>query len=346
MGSDREKIDYSKAGVDLTEADEIGAIIGRHVKTTYNANVLGGHGLFGSSYELKTEYKHPVLVSSADGVGTKLDVAQRVGRHTTVGFDIVNHCINDIAAIGGDPLYFLDYIAYTEVEKEVLASVIEGLANACKAAGIPLVGGETAQMPGYYPKGKYDLIGFITGVYDRDGLITGTGIADGDLIVGLSSNGLHTNGYSLARYTIFEKAGYGVDRPVPGSDTTAGELLLRPHRSYYRVTKLVKEVLKLRGIAHITGGGIPGNISRIIPDGLSAVVDKTTWTAPAIFDFIQDVGNIDSEEMYRVFNMGIGYVFIIPRSELDMCLNFCEEAGEVASLIGEIIKGEEKVIIK
>jgi phosphoribosylformylglycinamidine cyclo-ligase len=296
-------------------------------------------GFFGGLFEFKG-YQQPVLVSSVDGVGTKLKLALALGKHDTVGIDIVNHCVNDILTCGAEPLFFLDYIAAGKLHPEQVGEVAKGLASACREVGCALIGGETAEMPGLYSGEDYDLAGFIVGVVEKSRIIQGKKIAAGDTIMGLPSNGLHTNGYSLAR-KIFGETKSALNTHYPELGRTLGEALLEPHRSYYNQLKPLLPLIK--GLAHITGGGLIGNVPRVLPDGLTARFDSQTWSVLPIFKLIQERGNVDREEMYQVFNMGIGMVIICSSSNVDHFTRVLPEAR----VIGEVIKqgGEERVVI-
>ena len=308
---------YAKAGVDVALGNRVKSGIGALVRPTHGAEVLGGIGGFGGLFRpdfKKRGVKDPVLVASVDGVGTKLKIAFATDRHDTIGADLVNHCVNDIAVTGARPLFFLDYIAAAKLDPDVLKQIISGLARACKEAGCALIGGETAQMPGLYGKGEYDLAGSITGLVERKDLLDGSRVKVGDALIGLPSNGLHTNGYSLARKVLFDLLGLKLtDRPA-GLGTTIAAELLKVHRSYlpaFDKLRAMKGNL-LHAAAHITGGGLIDNLPRILPKGCDAVIDPRSWKVPAIFGIIGRGGNVDPLEMYQVFNMGIGMVLVVP----------------------------------
>ena len=294
-------------------------------------------GFFGGLFEFKG-YRQPVLVSSVDGVGTKLKLALALGKHDTVGIDIVNHCVNDILTCGAEPLFFLDYIAAGKLNPEQVGEVAKGLASACRDAGCALIGGETAEMPGLYTGEDYDLVGFIIGVVEKSGIIKGNKIAAGDVILGLPSSGLHTNGYSLVR-KIFGQTRSALDTRYPELGGTLGEALMEPHRSYYHQLKPLLALIK--GLAHITGGGLIGNVPRVLPDGLTARFDSNNWSVPPIFELIQQRGNVDREEMFGVFNMGIGMVIICSEGDVDHLTKMLPEAR----VIGEVIKRKEAGVI-
>lgn len=302
--------------------------------------MLAGPGLFGGLFELKG-FKRPVLVSSVDGVGTKIKIAEALDKYDTVGIDIVNHCINDIFACGATPLFFLDYIAMGKLVPERVAAIVKGLSVACQEAGCALIGGETAEMPGIYAANDYDLAGFIIGAVEKEDIIDGRAISAGDITLGLASSGLHTNGYSLVR-KVFGDTSSALNKYYPELDNTIGEVLLAPHRSYYKVLKPFLSSIK--GMAHITGGGLPGNVPRILPDGLAAVFDGKSWSVPPIFNLIREKGNISTQEMYRVFNMGIGMVLICAPDKAEHIINQLPEA----MVIGKVSKktGKASVVIK
>lgn len=303
---------YKESGVDIDAANRAKRRIGALVRGTWRDEVLSEIGNFGGLFEVPSGYERPVLVSSVDGVGTKLRVAFMAGRHDTVGEDLVNHCVNDILVQGAEPLFFLDYFACGVLDPAVVASVVEGLARGCRENGCALIGGETAEMPGFYEKGEYDLAGCIVGVVEQSGIMDGKGIEPGDEVWALPSSGLHTNGYSLARRVIFEEEGLGVNDELPGTGATAAEALLAVHRSYLPEFRALRDSLEIRGLVHITGGGLLENIPRILPVGCAVEIDTARWTVPPLFTFLEERGRIERREMYRVFNMGIGMVLIVP----------------------------------
>ncbi len=329
---------YSLAGVNIEVADRIKEFIAGQAKSTFTPQVLN-FGSFGSMFQFKG-YNEPILVSSCDGVGTKLKIASLLGKNDIVGSDIVNHCVNDILCCGAEPLFFLDYIAMGKLAPQQVEAIIAGIAQACKEVGCSLIGGETAEMPGIYSQGAYDLVGFIVGVVEKRNIIDGSSIAPGDIILGLPSSGLHTNGYSLVRKV------FGIDdNPsclnsfYPELGKTLGEELLQVHRCYYRQLKPVLPLIK--GLAHITGGGFIGNIPRILPQGLAAHLKKDSWDIPPIFKLIQERGNVEEAEMYRVFNMGIGMTVICSPQQVGKLAHALPQA----KLIGEIVKAKEKTAI-
>jgi phosphoribosylformylglycinamidine cyclo-ligase len=321
---------YAQAGVDIKAADKAKVLIKRLARSTSRPEVLTDIGFFGGMFQI-SGYHKPVLVSSVDGVGTKLKIASFLKKHNTIGVDLVNHCVNDILTCGASPLFFLDYIAMGKLLPKRVESIVGGIARACKDVGCALIGGETAEMPGIYQAGDYDLVGFIIGVVEKENIITGRSISAGDVILGLPSSGLHTNGYSLVRKV------FKVDRDpsslevfYPELKRTLGEELLEPHRCYYPELKPVLPLVK--GLAHITGGGFEGNIPRILPQGLAAQIDKSTWTVPPVFKLIREEGKIKESEMYQVFNMGIGMVIICsPKvvAELTATLPQTQKIGKV-----------------
>jgi phosphoribosylformylglycinamidine cyclo-ligase len=321
---------YAASGVDIEVAARAKELIARHARSTHRPEVLSGVGFFGGLFEFKG-YKEPVLVSSVDGVGTKLKLASALDKHDTVGIDIVNHCVNDILTCGAEPLFFLDYIAAGKLNPEQVGEIAKGLAAACREAGCALIGGETAEMPGLYSGEDYDLAGFIVGVVEKSGIIQGKKITAGDNIIGLPSSGLHTNGYSLVR-KIFGETKSALNTHYPELGRTLGEALLEPHRSYYRQLKPLLPMIK--GLAHITGGGLIGNVPRVLPDGLTARFNSRSWTVPPIFKLIQERGNVDHDEMYRVFNMGIGMVVVCSNDSVDRITKALPEA----MVIGEVVK--------
>ena len=332
---------YHDAGVDLEAADRVVEIISKQARATFRSEVLGDIGFFGGLFQLG-KYQKPVLVSSTDGVGTKLKVACALGKHDTIGIDLVNHCVNDIFTCGAEPLFFLDYIAMSKLRLETLDSMVTGMADACKQTGCALIGGETAEMPGLYPEGEYDLVGFIVGVVERDAIIDGKAITAGDALIGLPSSGLHTNGYSLVRKVFnIDKDPSCLDRHYSELGRTLGEALLEPHRCYY---SMIKPLLsKIKGMAHITGGGLPGNVPRILPPGLAARFEAASWTVPPIFTLIQEQGNIDKGEMYRVFNMGIGMVLACSPGDVEELTKAIDGAWVIGKVVQQ--KGKETVAI-
>ena len=335
---------YDKAGVNIDLAHSLMDNVKDTIKDTYRNEVVQEPGTFGGLFAIDfSKYKEPVLVSSVDGVGTKLMVASLMNNHKTVGHDIVNHCINDIACQGAEPLYFLDYLGIGKLKSPLYENVINGIAEACACRGVALLGGETAEMPGMYGD-DYDLVGAITGVVDRSKMITGRNISEGDIIIGLSSSGLHTNGYSLARKVLFDESGMNVNSCIENSNQTLGNALLEPHVCYWQAIKrILNSNIHAHGIAHITGGGFYDNVSRILPGSVNAQIEPERLPIPPIFNLIKEKGNIDNGEMYRVFNMGVGMMWVVPSSDEKEALSICKDEGFNAEKIGEITPGSGSV---
>jgi phosphoribosylformylglycinamidine cyclo-ligase len=337
-----EKVNYKDSGVNIEAGENAVDRIKPIVKSTFNKNVLTNIGGFGGLYALDLKkWIEPILVSSVDGVGTKLIIAQKSGIFDTVGQDLVNHCVDDIFVMGATPQYFLDYIGVGKLEPKNIESIISGFAKACRENGLSLIGGEMAEMPGIYKKEDYDLAGTIVGLVEKKNIITGEKVMEGDVVIGFKSTGLHTNGYSLARNIIFEKLKYSVDTIIPNMNKTVAEAFLAIHKSYYPILKKWATPEKIHGMAHITGGGIPGNLKRSIPDGLVAEIDCSKWNTPELFKFLQKEGNVDSYEMYRAFNMGIG--FIVMANE-EIAEEILRETDGI--LIGKILKSENNQKVK
>jgi phosphoribosylformylglycinamidine cyclo-ligase len=338
-------ITYADAGVDIDRANRTKKRIKYLAHKTFTRGVLSEIGGFGGLFAVdKTKYVDPILVSSVDGVGTKLKVAFEMGVHHTIGADLVNHCVNDIAVQGAAPIFFMDYLATGKLDPEIAEKVVEGLADACKHNGCALIGGETAEMPGFYPEGEYDLAGFIVGVVDREKIVTGKTVEIGDVVLGLASNGLHTNGYSLARKLLFEVAHYTPETYVNELKGKVGNELMRTHKSYWPAIKRLVDGECIAAMAHITGGGITENLPRVLPRGVAAVIEMGSWQIPPIFDHLQKLGNVSSEEMMRTFNMGIGMVLVIPSKKFKKAQTVLERAGEKPFTIGRIVKGDRKVM--
>ena len=337
---------YAQAGVDIDVKMNAVGSIKQMVAATKTANVLGGIGAFGGLFKVPAG-RDQVLVASTDGVGTKLKVAAMTGRHDTVGQDIVNHCVNDILVQGAKPLFFMDYVGTAKVDPEVFRSVVSGLCKACKENHMALLGGETAEMPGIYPAGEYDLVGTIVGCVEKSKIITGKSIRAGDIIVGLHSGGLQTNGYSLARKVIFDHCQMSWKDKVPGTDKTFGDALLAVHKSFLKpVSALLANKVNITGMAHITGGGFQDNIPRVLPNVVNAEIDRASWEVPTIFKFIQNQGHVDRDEMYRVFNMGIGFIVIIPKNQMEKATNILKAQHQPYHVIGVIRKGKGIVTYK
>jgi phosphoribosylformylglycinamidine cyclo-ligase len=329
-------IRYRDAGVSIDEAGRAVGRIKSLAKATFSKNVLTGIGSFGAAYRM-AGWKDPVLISSADGVGTKLKVAFMAGEHRTVGEDLVNHCVNDIMVQGAEPLFFLDYFAAGKLDAQVTADVVSGIARGCKANGCALIGGETAEMPGLYAAGEYDLAGFIVGCVERKGLITGSRIREGDVLLGLPSTGLHTNGYSMARKLFFEVAGVSLDTPIRELGCTAGEELLKVHRSYAKPLRVLKKAGVLKGAAHITGGGISENTPRMLPKGLAAEIETASWIVPPVFELMRKIGEIPLDDWRRTFNLGVGLIVAIAAKDEPHAARALKRSREPFFRIGQVV---------
>ena len=337
------KTDYKSAGVDIEAGNIAVDLIKNKVKTTFSKNVLTGIGSFGSLFSLKSilkDYEDPVMVQSIDGVGTKTIIARKMNKFNTIGIDLVSACANDILVMGAKPITFLDYIANDKLDPNRISEIVEGMVSACQETGVSLVGGETAEMPDTYLPGEHDLVGVITGVVDRNKIITGENIRPGDVLLGLPSNGLHTNGYSLARKVFFDIGKHSVDTFLESLGCTVGEALLKPHINYTNhVLSALNTNEQVKGVAHITGGGLTENIPRILPKGCSANIKRGTWPSLPVFDTIKELGNIETEEMYRAFNMGIGIVFVIEKKSVDTITDSLKTFTPVYN-IGTVDEGE------
>jgi phosphoribosylformylglycinamidine cyclo-ligase len=339
-------VTYASAGVDISTGDRAKQRIKYLAQKTFNKQVLSDIGGFGGLFHLDTaKYSNPVLVSSADGVGTKLKLAFELGIHHTVGADLVNHCVNDIAVQGATPLFFLDYLATSRLDEEITEKVVTGLALACRANGCALIGGETAQMPGFYADGEYDLAGFIVGVADKEKLITGAAIRPDDVLIGFPSTGLHTNGYSLGRKLFFEVARYTPNQYVNALKEKAGAALMKVHRSYLPVIKKLIAAELVAGMAHITGGGITENLPRILPKGFAAQVELASWEPPPLFAHLQTLGSVENEEMLRAFNMGIGLVAVVPAALLKKARLVLSRMNERSIVLGRIVRGQQRKVV-
>lgn len=347
---------YAKAGVDIQLADTLKGGLKKHLRSASRPEVLSEVGAFGGLFDLsRSKYKEPVLVSSVDGVGTKLKLAFGTGLHNVVGEDIVNHCANDIAVLGAEPLFFLDYIGMGKLAPGVFQQVITGMAKACRKANCALIGGETAQMPGFYREGEYDLVGSVVGIVEKKRILTGQTIRPGDKVIGLASNGLHTNGYSLATKILFTKLRYRMDDPLPGGKTHIGDALLKPHTNYARAlhpilsafnkgrSSKVRKGNALFGAAHITGGGFTGNVPRVLPDNCNVTIKTSAWPKPPIFQVLAEQGGITFDELYEVFNMGIGMTLFVEASAADDIVKAFRKARLKAYLIGEVTEGSGQV---
>ncbi|PYX08712.1 MAG: phosphoribosylformylglycinamidine cyclo-ligase [Acidobacteria bacterium] len=338
-------ITYADAGVNIDRANKTKKRIKYLAHKTFTRNVVSEIGGFGGMFSVdKEKWVNPVLVSSVDGVGTKLKIAFEMKTHHTIGADLVNHCVNDIAVQGATPLFFMDYLAAGKLEPEVAEKVVEGVAEACKHNGCALIGGETAEMPGFYPDGEYDLAGFIVGVVERERIINGKTVEVGDVILGLPSNGLHTNGYSLARKLLFEIAHYTPETYVNELKGKVGNELMRTHKSYWPVIKKLLSGECVAAMAHITGGGITENLPRVLPRGVAAVIELGSWPLPPLFEHMQKLGNVPKEEMLRTFNMGLGMLVVVPSKKFKKAQSVLERVGEKAYTVGRIVKGERKVM--
>ncbi len=338
-------ITYADSGVDIDRADRAKQRIKYLAHRTFTRGVVSEIGGFGGMFAIdRKKFREPVLVSSVDGVGTKLKVAFMMNLHHTVGGDLVNHCVNDIAVQGAAPLFFMDYLATGALDPDVAEKIVEGIAEACHHNGCALIGGETAEMPGFYAQGEYDLAGFIVGIAERSRIITGEKVQPGDLLVGLPSNGLHTNGYSLARKLFFEIANYSPETYVNELKGKAGEELMKSHKSYWPVLRKLIDAELVHAMAHITGGGITDNLPRVLPKGTAAIVEIGAWPVLPVFQHLQKLGNVPDDEMLRTFNMGIGMVLVVPAKKFKRVQTVVEKQGEKAYLIGRIVKGDRKVL--
>ena len=336
-------LDYAAAGVDIERSDAVKRRIRAVVESTFTAGARGAFGGFGGMYRIPAEAQRPVLVASADGVGTKLRVAIDANRHDTVGHDLVNHCVNDILVQGAVPLFFLDYFAAGRLVPDVVEAVVSGVAAGCRENGCSLVGGETAEMPGIYTPPDYDLAGFIVGCVEEDGILGADRVEEGDLLLGLASSGLHTNGYSLARRIVIERMGLGMTDAFPGEEGTVADVLLRVHRSYLSSVKPV--LARIHGMAHITGGGLPGNVNRVLPDTLDAVIESASWEIPNLFRQLEQAGAVPRAEMYRTFNMGVGMVVIADEASVPAIEASASSAHIATFRLGRVVRGTGQVRI-
>lgn len=340
----QERATYKDAGVDIAAGNSFVSMIKPLVKATYRPEVMADIGGFGGLFSLNAaKYKNPVLVSGTDGVGTKLKIAFMADRHDTVGIDLVAMCVNDIVVQGAEPLFFLDYLATGKLLPEKAADIVKGIAEGCRQAGCALIGGETAEMPGFYSDGEYDIAGFAVGVVERDEIIDGSRIAVGNRLIGIASSGLHSNGYSLARKLVFERMGLGIDSLLPGTGTTVADALLTPTKIYIRsILNLLKD-FNINGIAHITGGGLLENVPRVLPKGCRAAIDTAAWQRPVLFDVLQEAGNVERSEMYRTFNMGIGMTVVVRPADSGATLRHFHRCGIDARVIGDVRRGKNGV---
>ncbi len=329
-------IDYRQSGVDIDAGNEVVRRIKALARGTYTPGVLSGVGSFGGLFALGRDVTDPVLVASADGVGTKLKVAFMAGVHDTIGVDLVNHCVNDVLVQGARPLFFLDYLATGRLAPDVAEQIVRGVATACRANGCALLGGETAEMPGFYADGEYDVAGFIVGLVAREKIVDGRDIVAGDTLIALPSTGLHTNGYSLARRIVFDRLGLRVDSHVAELGESVGAVLLRPHRSYLRAIEPLLDRGLIKGMAHITGGGITENLPRTLPEGRTFALDRASWTIPPLFQWLQRAGEIADPEMFRAFNMGVGLILVCAAADADSILASLRSSNESGWVIGAI----------
>lgn len=335
---------YAAAGVDITAGGEAVELMKKHVKRTFRPEVLTDLGGFGGLFALNSaKYRQPVLVSGTDGVGTKLKVAMLMNKHDTIGIDAVAMCVNDVLVQGAEPLFFLDYLAVGKLEPGQVADIVKGIAEGCVQSGCALIGGETAEMPGFYPPGEYDVAGFVVGVVDRDKLIDGSTIKPGDKVIGLASTGLHSNGYSLARKALLEVGGHKPEDFHPKLGRTVGEEMLEPTRIYVKTILALLEKYQLKGLAHITGGGLTENVPRVLPQGVKVQIKSGSWEVKPVFRLIQEIGGIAENEMLRTFNMGVGMVIIVSPEDATGMMDTLAEMGEKAWVIGEVTKGEPSV---
>ena len=340
----KNKLTYKKSGVDIHEGDRFVDLISPLVKKTFRPEVMTDIGSFGALFKINSgKYKNPVLVSGTDGVGTKLKVAFLADRHETVGIDLVAMCVNDILTSGAEPLFFLDYFATGKLRPEKAAEVVKGIAAGCIEAGCSLIGGETAEMPGFYGKGEYDLAGFAVGIVEKEEIKDGKSLIDGDAIIGISSSGLHSNGYSLARKVFFDLKRMSVRKFVPELGCSVGDELLRPTRIYVKAYNALRKKIKVKGMAHITGGGIDGNLPRVFPKGIGAVLKENSWPVHPVFDFIRKTGNVPLKDMRQTFNMGVGYAIIVDETMARRTIEILKKNGFSSHLIGHMEKGVEGV---
>ncbi len=341
----RKQISYRDAGVDIDEADRAVSLIKKHARPTFTQGVVTDIGSFGAGFQI-SGFRQPVLISSADGVGTKLKIAFLAGRHDTVGEDLVNHCVNDIAVQGAKPLFFLDYFAVGRLQADIAGQVIGGVARGCRRNNCALIGGETAEMPGLYAAGEYDLAGFIVGAVERRAMLTGATIHAGDMLLGLPSNGLHTNGYSLARKLLFDVAGYSAEQALPyDAKLTVAAELLKVHASYLRPIRALLDVNILKGAAHITGGGISDNTPRILPKGLAAEVHSASWRVPPIFELLREIGHIPLADFRRTFNLGIGMILVVSKRNLTRAADILDRLDEKYYEIGVVVESPRSRVI-
>lgn len=341
----KKKFTYKDSGVDIDSASEVKKRIAKLAKSTFSPFVLSEIGSFGGIFQPDLKrFNQPVFVSSVDGVGTKLKLSILCGKYDTVGIDLVCHCVNDILVHGALPVFFLDYIASSKLEPSMVEELVKGISKGCRENECALIGGETAELPGVYNEREYDLVGFIVGITNKANIIDGKTISVGDKLIGLASSSLHTNGYSLARKVLLEVKKYPLDSQPGDLNCSLIEELMKPHLSYLKVIKNLLGTVRLKGVAHITGGGMPGNIPRVFPPNIGAIIKKESWIVPPIFTLIRGSGNIDEDEMYRTFNMGIGMIVCVPPSDVDKTISLVKEQGVTPYLIGETVKDPDKSI--
>lgn len=337
---------YKKAGVDVEEGQRAVELMKKHVKGTFNQHVLEDLGGFGGLFALDLkEIQEPILVSGTDGVGTKLKLAFLLDKHDTIGQDCVAMCVNDILCQGAKPLFFLDYIATGKLKAEKVADIVKGVADGCQMAGSALIGGETAEMPGFYQDGEYDIAGFAVGIVDKSKVITGKSIKEGDVVIGIASSGLHSNGFSLARKVLLDQGNLSLDASFQVLEKTIGEELITPTKIYVKPVLEVIKSVTVKGIAHITGGGFYENVPRILPEGVDASIQLGSWDIPKIFKLIQSLGGIKEEEMFKTFNMGIGMMLVVSEEDTESVMNILKASGEESYKIGKIQKGEKQVVL-
>jgi phosphoribosylformylglycinamidine cyclo-ligase len=338
------QLTYKKAGVDIDEGEKFVRLLSPMAKKTFRPEVITDIGSFNALFRLDVRtYKNPVLVSGTDGVGTKLKIAVMMAKHDTIGIDLVAMCVNDILTSGAEPLFFLDYLATGRLDSGKAAEIVKGIVRGCTEAGCSLIGGETAEMPGFYARNEYDLSGFAVGVVDRHKIIDGTSIGENDSVIGIASNGLHSNGFSLVRKLFFDLRKLNITTCLPGIGERLGDELLKPTRIYVKAFASLKDTIRMKGMAHITGGGIPGNVPRVLPKGFCAVIQSGSWPVPEIFNLIRKMGNVPDDEMNRTFNMGIGYVMILSKRSAEKAVSMLNQAGYPAFVIGHIERGRKGV---
>lgn len=337
---------YSGAGVDITKGNQAVELMKPLVKSTFRKEVVTDLGGFGGLFAIdKEKYEEPILVSGTDGVGTKLKIAFEMGKHDTIGIDAVAMCVNDVLVNGAEPLFFLDYLAVGKCEPEQVAAVVSGIAEGCRQAGCALIGGETAEMPGFYPVGEYDVAGFTVGIVDKKKIIDGSKICAGDVVLGLPSTGVHSNGFSLARKVLLDHAGLKMEEEIPALSAKLGDVILTPTQIYVKTILALLQHADIKGMAHITGGGLLENVPRVLPNDCQVQIDSTTWPALPIFQLIQEKGNVEKREMFRTFNMGIGFVLICDAANAKKVQAACANINQPVYQIGSVVAGEKKVVI-